>query len=287
MRKHQKDETTTYSDNDDRWNNATYKVDVVGVVESIGRPKSYPSSFYGEPPVMKYFMSINRDGQTQKVMVTCDDVERQKFRPAVGNKVHFKCTRDGEWLSIAARAPFEFWGDIFKPDKEEVWVGGLNKLDHIQVIEVREKSAFVCWVFPVNATDKLPPELEYAQEFRNNVMVCHLEKPRPKLGQLWCGTMFIDYNSARGNAMYGGDNIIETHDEGMVNCKKCLVKMKQKDDLTDVLLLSTFIPIDHVRLTGDTMDIKIDTHDVGKRCEVSEWIWNTKLEEKDWWVRPV
>ena len=77
MRKHKKDESVTYSDNDDRWNNQTYKVDVRGVVENIGRPKSYPSSYNGEPPVMKYFMSLKRGKRTQKVMVTCDDEERQ------------------------------------------------------------------------------------------------------------------------------------------------------------------------------------------------------------------
>jgi len=281
MRKHQKDESTTYSDNDDRWNNATYKVDVVGVVENIGRPKSYPSGFYDEPPIMKYFMSIKRkveggDDYTQKMMVTCDDVERQRNRPAIGSKVHFKTTKDGEWLSISAKAPFEFWGDTYTPEKEEVWIGGLNKLDRIQIMDVREKSVFVCWVFPINATEELPEGLEYAKDYRNNVAVFHLAKEHAAPHKLWCGTTWTT-----------GATINETDDEERVNCKKCLQKLKLKDDLVDVLLLSTYIPRDHVRLTGDTMDVRVDHCDIGKACEIAEWIWDVKLEENDWWVEPV
>lgn len=152
MRKHKKDESTTYSDNDDRWNNQTYKVDVIGIVKNIGRPKSYPSNYNGEPPVMKYFMElekVQKDGVNYekdignigvKVMVTCDDVERQNNRPAIGSKVHFKCTKFGEWLSIAARAPLEFWGDIYE-EPEVVYI--TNQV--LKISKVRTRSVLIEW----------------------------------------------------------------------------------------------------------------------------------------------
>lgn len=194
MRKQQRDKTATYSDNDKNWNHGTYKVDVVGTVKSVGRPKSYPSRYNGESPTMKYFMSLKRgEKRIQKVMVNCDDEERQQNIPAVGSKVHFKCTKDSEWLSISAGSPFEFWGSIHEEPEEKFITDQVLKIS-----KVRTRSVLVEWY----------------QE--------------------------------------------------------------------DGAVLKAFFPKSHVRLKGDTMDATIDDCDEDKEVEVTEWIWNKKLESEDW-----
>lgn len=195
MRKHKKDDTTDYSDNDDRWNNGTYKVDVTGIVESVGRPKSYHSRYQGVAPVMKYFMSLKRGRihAHQKVMVNCDSDERQNNIPAAGSMVHFKCTKDGEWISIAAGSPFEFWGKIHE-EPEEVYITDQD----LKISSVRARSVLVEWY----------------QE--------------------------------------------------------------------DGAVLKAFFPKSHVRLKGDDLESDIEECDQGKAVEVSEWIWNKKLEGEDW-----
>jgi len=280
VRKHKKDMDATYSDNDKNWNHGSYKNDVVGIAKQIGRIKTYTQSFgYDQTEShMKYFLlleevEVNGEAREElKVMVDCCDKERQKAIPDVGSKVHFKTTRVNEWANVSESAPFEFWGDTFERKDDRKWISEYN----LQVLEVREKSVVVGWVLPVNADDKLPDFLEYANKYRNeaDIPIFHwCGEGGNGYGQLWCGTTYTT-----------GNYIHETNVKEQVNCKRCLQKLGMKEELTDVLLMNTYFPKGHVRLKGDESCAIVDYTKKGKALEVADWIWQAKLDEQAWFV---
>lgn len=281
MRKEKKDYKATYSDNNNHWNHGSFKVDVVGIVTEIGRMKSYTQSFgYNQVAQhQKYFMALRDvviDGQSKKeglkVMVDCCEVERQKHRPGIGTKIHFKTSRADAWANISESAPLEFWGEEFEASDDRKWISEYN----LQLLEVKEKSVVVGWILPVNAEKDLPDIIAYAKKYRNEsgIPIYHWSELRGKAnGVLGCGTV-----------TYTGNFTHETSDERMVNCKRCLLQMKKKADLVDVLLMNTYFPKTHVRLKGDRNCAIPDYMSIGAQVEVAEWIWDIKLKEEKWFV---
>jgi hypothetical protein len=273
-----------YSDNTEKWSHKSYNIEIVGVATKVGYSKLYGGG-YGIAPTRKYFMlvlgrqvlsdfgSVEQLGEEQewKVMVNCDSDTREINKPSAGANVHMKGKTKGDgWISLSAKAPYEFDGtkdesnpEVFRGEKE-VWIE--DKM--LFALEERDRSFRIGWVAMVNADDELPEELAFLKKMRNDAMAFHWGGfYETKNGVLGCGTV-----------TYGGNSSNFSNCKEDVTCKRCLQKLGEKDLLIDVFFLTAFMPKSAVRRTATGVVVK-------------EWIWKAKLEEsqngKGWWMDKV